>query len=270
MLASYHNHSTYSDGKAPLTELVAWAKKHQLSELGLSDHLALHPSGSDPDWAMPRNQLETYVQDVLHHQRAQENVLKVRLGLEVDWYPGAEECINQTLEEYPWDYIIGSVHEVAGFTVDHSAAAWKKLTTDQCDHIYRQYWKNIRSLAKSGLFDIVAHLDLTKKFGFFPSCDVSREVNLALDAIAAGNLVVELNTAGWHKPVNDAYPSESLLKQCYDRSIPVTISADAHQPDHLMRDYPRAADRLRTAGYHEVARFAGRSTWFESIDEAVK
>ncbi len=36
------------------------------------------------------------------------------------------------------------------------------------------------------------------------------------------------------------------------------------------RDYPRAADRLRTAGYHEVARFAGRSTWFESIDEAVK
>ncbi len=269
MLASYHNHSTYSDGKATLADLVTWAKEHQLGEFGLSDHLALHPSGEDPEWAMPRDQLDTYVRDVLHQQSVHKDVLQIRLGLEVDWYEGAEDRISQALGEYPWDYLIGSVHELDGFTVDHTSAVWKKLTTDQIDHVHLRYWQNMRALAKSGLFDIVAHLDLPKKFGFFPECDLSTEVNLALDAIAENNLVVELNTAGWHKPVNDAYPSESLLSKCFERHIPVTISADAHQPDHLLRDFSRAAARLRAVGYQQVARFVDRTTWFESIDESV-
>ena len=31
-------------------------------------------------------------------------------------------------------------------------------------------------------------------------------------AIAAAGLIVELNTAGWHKPCKDGYPSLDILK----------------------------------------------------------
>jgi hypothetical protein len=48
----------------------------------------------------------------------------------------------------------------------------------------------------------------------------------------------------------------------------VTISADAHHPDHLLRDFTRAADLLAEAGYDEVARFAAREIRFEPLSEA--
>ena len=54
----------------------------------------------------------------------------------------------------------------------------------------------MRSLAESGLFDIAAHLDLAKKFGFFATTDLTDVLEPALDAIAAADLVVEVNTAG--------------------------------------------------------------------------
>ena len=269
MRASYHNHSTYSDGKATFDELIAWAREHHVTELGFSDHLALHPSGIDPKWAMSRTQLPTYVQEILQHQQALAGQLQIRLGLEVDWYPGAEDRIVQTLADYPWDYLIGSVHEINGFTVDHTAEPWKKLTAQQRDDIHQQYWIYLRAMAESGLFDIAAHLDLPKKFGYLPQRDLSREINLALDAIAQAGMVVELNTAGWHKRINDAYPSEAILQCCFERDIPVTISADAHQSDHLLRDFTRAVDRLRAVGYRELARFAQRSARFESLENNV-
>ncbi len=91
------------------------------------------------------------------------------------------------------------------------------------------------------------------------------EIDAALDAIADADLVVELNTAGWHKPIRDAYPDEGLLRRCHRRAIPVTLSADAHQPDHLLRDFDRGAERLRAAGYDRIARFRERERRFVEL-----
>ena len=127
----------------------------------------------------------------------------------------------------------------------------------------------MRGLAEAGVFNIVAHIDLPKKFGYMPSHVPQREIDAALDAIAEAGLVVELNTAGWHKPCADAYPSTDIVGACFARNIPVTISADAHQGDHLLRDFENAARRLQDAGYDRVARFANREMRFEAISQAL-
>ena len=44
--------------------------------------------------------------------------LPVKLGLEVDYFPGIERELAELLEPYPWDYLLGSVHFVDGFAVD--------------------------------------------------------------------------------------------------------------------------------------------------------
>ena len=104
--------------------------------------------------------------------------------------------------------------------------------------------------AVAGQAHIVAHIDLPKKFGFYANCDLRKEIGEALDAIAAASNkpVVELNTAGWHKPCADGYPTLEILRECRRREIPVTISADAHQSEHLLRDFDKAAARLAEAG----------------------
>jgi len=267
MIATYHNHTTYSDGKATVEETVQKAMELGVEELGISDHLTLHPSGRTPAWAMPPGRLDEYVEEIRHYGGMSSPVL--RLGLEVDWFPNQGGAIRETLAGIQFDYLIGAVHEADGFVIDGSVDAWKQLSTEKINAVHRRYWELIKSTAESGLFDIVAHLDLPKKFGYRPTVDLDDVIEPALDAIANGKMIVEVNTAGWHKPVRDAYPSLELLERCQSHGIGVTISADAHEPDHLLRDFPRAAQRLVKAGYEEVARFAGRERTFEHIEMAL-
>lgn len=287
MLATYHNHSTWSDGKAGVAELIAAARHMGVDALGISDHWVLHPRGKQFKWAMPTDRLAEYVSELrrMRDAAAAQSGPALLIGLEVDWHPGNAQPLMDVLDIYPFDYIIGSVHEIrmrddhasdGDFMIDGSAAAWQPLSQEQVDEVHRRYWRTMTSLAESGVFDIVAHLDLPKKFAFYPAADLSRQIIAALDAIAAARtptgerLAVEINTAGWHKPCADAYPTLDILRECRRREIPVTISADAHHPDHLLRDFDRAAERLAAAGYTTIARFEGRVARLEPLTEAAR
>ena len=105
---------------------------------------------------------------------------------------------------------------------------------------------------------LIGHLDLPKKYGFLPTADLTTEANAALDAIAAAGLAIELNTAGWQKPINEAYPSPALLRPARERDIPLLINADAHVPADAAADYDRARALAREARYSELVRFERR------------
>lgn len=267
MLATYHNHSNFSDGKASIAEIVAAAERMGIGEVGVSDHFVVHPKGEQPSWSMPARRLNEYVAAL---QSLRSNAgSAIRVGLEVDWFPGHADAIRRAIAAAPLDYVIGSVHYVGEFTVDGHPDRLARLTQDEQNEIHAEYWRRVHSLAQSRLFDIVAHIDLTKKFGYRPTIDLSGPIAEALDAIAESRMVVELNTSGWHKPCADAYPSLEILRQCWGRGIAVTLSADAHQPDHLLRDFERGAERLAAAGYDAIARFAQRQIRLEPLHEAV-
>ena len=272
MIATYHNHSKWSDGRATIAEVVAGARALGVDELGLSDHFTLHPEGIEPKWSMKPALVHDYIAELREQaQRTGTDEPAIRAGLEVDWFTGHGERLRSVVDSLPLDYVIGSVHYVAGSEIDASSIRWERMTEPERDGTYAQYWRHIAELAQSGIFDIVAHLDLPKKFGYRASCDLKPLVAAALDAIAASPrpLVVELNTAGWFKPCQDAYPTLDILRECRKRDIPATISADAHHPEHLLRAFDRAAERLTEAGYTQVARFHSRELRMEPLNEAV-
>jgi len=267
MLASYHNHTTFSDGKAPVDDMIAAAQRLGVGEVGLSDHLTLHPAGRMVKWSMKPEALPVYVRAV---QRASEGaVAAVRLGIELDWFEGHERALAAAIEAHPFDYVIGSVHFVGEFPIDGVPSRWDALSQAQVDDLHREYWRQVALMARSGLFDIAAHADLPKKFGRLPSRPPRAEIEAALDAIAAAGMVVEVNTAGWHKPCAEAYPSMDILRACRARGVEPTISADAHRPEDILRDFDRAGLLLRDAGYTQVARFERRARRFEPIEFAV-
>ncbi len=53
MLASYHNHTAWSDGKGSVADVVAAAQELGLGKVGISDHFTLHPTDPSVSWAMP-------------------------------------------------------------------------------------------------------------------------------------------------------------------------------------------------------------------------
>ena len=196
--------------------------------------------------------------------------MEIRVGLEFDWFENHRDIIAPFVESIPLDYRIGAVHHVERQQFDVDASFWTSRTKAEQDEVWIHYWQLVREMTQSGLFDVAAHLDLPKKLGFYPHADLGAVVDEALDAIKACHMVVELNTAGFNKPCADGYPSLDILKRCRTREIPVTLSSDAHIPEHLLFEFEKGLANLHEAGFTSVVRFRDRERWSEGLAEALK
>ncbi|MFH1487722.1 MAG: histidinol-phosphatase, partial [Pseudomonadota bacterium] len=218
---------------------------------GFSDHYILHPRGTPPNWSLPVERVGAYAEEVLSF-RDQEDI-SVLLGLEVDWFEDHGDAIKEALKELPLDFIIGGVHFVGDMPVDSRPEDWEGLTREEINQAYRGYWRLVRGMVESRIFQIAAHLDLPKKFGILPSEDMTPMIHEVLDAMAVSGMVLELNTSGWYRPCRECYPSPDILREALKRHIPVMPASDAHHPDHLLRAFGRAAMLLRDLGYTRIA-----------------
>ena len=268
MVATFHNHSTWSDGQATLEEIRVRADALGVDILGVSDHLCIYPDGAVLGGSLTPSNVAGYV-DRVRALRG-KGAIEIVAGIEFDWFEQSRGVLAPYAEGLPLDYRIGSVHHIGGQPFDIDDSFWAAKTQAEVDEVYAAYWRLVRQMAESRLFDIAAHLDLPKKFGFYPKADLHALSDEALDAIKASDMAVELNTAGFAKPCADGYPSVDLLKRCRSREIPVTLSSDAHKPEHLLFEFERGLANLREAGYSSIARFRDRQRWSEPLALALK
>lgn len=264
--ASYHNHTVFSDGAETPEEFLRQALTQGVEILGFADHYYRNPEDSAPfpEWAL-KPHLETRYFEVLSELKAKAPI-EIRTGLEFDWLDGSAPWLAPMAQDPRLDYAIGSVHYVGTTCFDCSRTLWESLSQEEIDDLVRRYWVAVREMAESGLFDIVGHIDLIKKFGFYAASDVTPWVREALDAVKAADMVVELNTSGWRKDCQECYPSEAILRACYCREIPVTVSADAHRARFACSNFSRAYDLLARVGYTELTRFRARERFFEPLE----
>lgn len=237
-------------------EYAARAVEVGLTEIGFSDHSPMPRDGFD-NWRMRLDQLEGYVTQVRQLQTA-SSPLVVRLALEVDYLPGNEDWVRELASRYAWDYLIGSVHYVTDtWDVDNPA---KKGEWQQRDPwtVWRIYFERLTQAAASGLFDIIGHADLPKKFGFYPQQDFTPLFQPFLDAAKECNLAIELNTAGLRKECQEIYPSRTFLCLAYQHGIPITFGSDAHAPAEVGANFAEAVQLARSVGYESCCRFNRR------------
>lgn len=268
MIATFHNHSKWSDGEPSFSEIHAFAKSAGVEILGLSDHLCIYPDGTVPDFSLAPSQVEEYLADVLSFR--DHGNIEIRVGLEFDWFEGHKDLIAPFVERIPLDYRIGAIHHVEMQQFDVDTSFWTSKTADEQDAVYIKYWQLVREMAESRLFDIAAHLDIPKKFGFYPNSDIGAVIDEAIDSIKEAGMVVELNTAGYNKPCADGYPSLDILQLCCKKEIPVTLSSDGHLPEHILFEFDRGLARLKKAGFNSITRFRNGDRWSEPLENALK
>jgi histidinol-phosphatase (PHP family) len=238
---------------------VEHARSAEIDEVGFSDH-AYHFHQTEALWEIPWMQerctddLDEYVGAV---EDAKRRGLPVKLGLEVDYFPGIERDLADLLAPYPWDYLLGSVHFVDGFPVDQEPGLVHRVPVGEA---WRRYFVWLRNAARSSLFDVLSHPDLVKFFGVRAGDEETHYLHVeTADAIEAAGVCVEVSAAGLHKPVGELYPDRGLLEACHARGVPITLASDAHEPVHVGRDVARAASLARQVGYETVTVFEGRS-----------
>ncbi len=244
LVADYHNHPQAHREDLPYSEKVLqpWADKAR--ELGLQD-LAF----TDHD-----RYIAGISFDEIDKLRERNPDIKFRSGIEHDNDPETSAEGRKWVEKN-WDkldFVLGSVHFVNGFPFDHPHYI-KEYDKYDINDLYREYYKNIQTIAQSGLISSMAHLDLIKIFKFFPTVDLTDLYHETLDVIKEQDLSIEISTAGLRKPIGEIYPSRQIIQMAKDKGITFTIAGDAHAAHDLCHNYDKLEALLREMNITEVA-----------------
>ncbi len=276
MLTDYHLHLRPDDPDAAVAEYHtpanaeryrAAADARGIAELGVSEHVYRFTQALEiwrhPFWvSYAHDDLDEYCGFV----REQTDL---RLGIEADFVPGAEDRMANLLQARDFDYVVGSVHFVRDGAVDmDDYSVWDSGRS--VEEIWRRYFQTIGESARCGLFDVIAHPDLVKYWGpthprRAPEGDLRRYYEPAVEAIAESGVAVEVSTAGLRKPAAELYPARALLEMCVQAAVPVALSSDAHRPQDVGAGYVPALELLAELGVRELCVFERRARHLEPI-----
>jgi histidinol-phosphatase (PHP family) len=273
MLTDYHLHLRQDDLGATAAEhfteenvdrYLAAAEEHGIAELGVSEHVYRFAQALDvwdhPFWLeQATDDVDAYADFV--------RTTPLRLGIEADFIPGAEDRTSNLLEARQFDYVVGSVHFLGNRAVDHEGYDVWEGEGDP-DRVWSRYFETLAEAARAGLFDILAHPDLVKVWGRgrpVPERDPRFYYEPAVDAIAESGVAVEISTAGLRKPIEEIYPSRAFAEMCVDAGAEFALSSDAHTPEQVGYGYDQAMDLLEGLGVERICVFEGRKRHAEPI-----
>jgi histidinol-phosphatase (PHP family) len=274
MLTDYHLHLRPDDLDATAAQHFTTANvqhyreaasERDIVELGVSEHVYRFTQALEV-WQHPFWR-ENALDDLDDYCRFVREDTDLRLGLEADFIPGAEDRIANLLEARDFDYVVGSVHFLRDHALDmDDYSVWSSGRS--AEEIWRGYFRTLGEAARSGLFDILAHPDLVKAWGRdrpLPEGDLRRYYELAMDGIAESGIAIEVSTAGLRKRAQEIYPAPAFLEMCVEAGAPVALSSDAHRPEDVGADYERALELLDGVGVKELCVFHRRERRLEPI-----
>ncbi len=199
--------------------------------------------------------LEDYVAAVT---AAKDRGLSVKLGLEVDFFPETYDAVLDLIDPYPWDYLIGSVHWVAGWSIDSFEQA-HEFDRRGVDQAWADYFALEAELARRGGVDVLAHVDVCKKSGHRPDIEPIGLYREVVQAAAAGGLAVEVSSQGLRNAADEVYPSPAFLAMFHDAGVPITLASDAHLAEQVAHGTREVRSAARAAGYDVHLRFDQRA-----------
>ncbi|MFP4525259.1 MAG: histidinol-phosphatase HisJ family protein [Bacteroidales bacterium] len=251
MLVDYHTHTFLSDGKGKHNEFVKAAYEKGFEEIGFSDHFSIVPT----EWGINENDIQ-YMKETIIALKENTNLpLKIKFGAEIDYIPGKEKETEKLISSLPLDYVIGSIHFIEYWNFDTSPDHYDDKDIET---LYEKYFNLLNSAVNTGMFDIVGHADVIKKFNHRPKKKPMEMYEKVIESIATNNMTVELNTSGKNKPCKEFYPDITFLEMCYQNNIPMMINSDAHKPDQIGQYFMEAAELLKKIGFKKISTFTER------------
>lgn len=258
----HHTHTArcgHAVGEA--REYVEAAMAAGLRSIAVTDHVPmfwLPEPQRDSRLAMRLEELPGYVEEVLALKAEYHGRVEVQLGIEADFVPGHDDGLRRLLARYPFDLVLGSVHWLGDWLVDGPASVARfERGQHEVDAIWLDYADAVIAATGSGLFDVLTHLDLPKKFGHRPSVPYAGRQAEVVQAVAASGCAVELSSGGLRKPVGEPYPAPDLLRDLHAAGVPFVLSSDAHAPEEV--GYGFSELRALLAGLRSRAEEEGKS-----------
>ncbi len=240
-----HTHSTYSDG-SELRAIVAAAAQVGLDGIGVTDHCTLIEDDFgrsdrfdfEETFAVRREEIESL---------RREFDIEIFDGVEVCYAPAVEDRIAAFLDRAGFDYAIGSVHFADGY--DYTTGAGTGETRAEHVTAIDRYFDRQVDLVESGLFEIIAHVDLPNRLPGLRDLAEPAHYRRLAEALRGSSTVPEVNAGRIRRDYGDVHPDPDYLEVFAD--IPFVAASDAHRPHELA---PRLASLEAVFAVHDIER----------------
>ena len=232
--------------------------KNGCSHIGIAEH-APRMNHRVPYRSLYFSELDRYFDTIEEIQIEFRGQVEVLSGLELDFSDKMVEEYREILPQLRLDFVIGSIHSMDDWIIDFKGS-FEESSFREVDpaEIYREYFKNVRRAAETGLFNFLGHVDIVK-FGL-AMAGMKKPDNLGTvyidtaEALADNRVGIEINSRGLIlEGVEEFYPAFDLLKACMKADVPVTISSDSHDSKRVGENFGTAVQYAKEAGYEEIS-----------------
>ena len=267
-LYDMHLHTKFSgDSEADPYAVAEAAVKKGLAGICFTDHV-------DPDYPVELDisfdvDMMSYFPELLSVKKSFEDVLDVRVGIELGLQTHIVDELNSFVKTYPQlDFIIGSSH-----VVNRKDPYYPEYFEGRSEkEAYMEYFESVLANIKvfDG-FDAYGHIDYIVRYGpnknrFFSYSEYGDVIDEILKELIHRGKGIEINTAGFRYGLDAPNPCADILKRYRELGGEiVTLGSDAHKPEDVGSDFKRAVEVLKGSGIKYIANFKSRKPVMQSL-----
>ncbi|MGI6666776.1 MAG: histidinol-phosphatase HisJ family protein [Bacillota bacterium] len=266
MSSDFHTHTHCSpDSSTPVAKVLEVALQRGLHAIAITDHAEIDPTGFG--FVSPHcRSYEAYRQAVLEAAAAYEGRLKILLGVEVGYRMEYDALVRRFLGAHEFDVVIGSIHDSPPVDWwDPRSGELLKRDPEKGVQALVWYFTELLGAARSGMFDIIAHVDVYERYlpGMWPDPfshpTVAPLARKAVQAIAEHSRM-EINLAMLNRDGHFAWSSLRFLEMYREMGgRPPVVGSDAHRPSWVGLNIKEGEELARKAG------FRGTAPWEEVV-----
>ena len=274
--ADVHMHTRFStDSEACPRDMADEAVRRGLKTICFTDHF----DKDDLEWGEEGIfDVDAYFAEMQELQKEYAGKLNIRIGIELGLRTYLKEYYEELMKKYPFDFIIGSVHNVpykkdAGGNLVYTDPAAEKLFADRTDkEAYRLMMETTLENVKTfDCFQTLGHLDYVVRYGKtrkkeYSYAEFSDIIDEILKLLIEKEKGLEVNAAGLKYGLPFAHPHPDILKRYRKLGGEIiTIGADAHKPEHIAYDFSRVEEILKACGFKYYTEFQDRKPIFKQL-----
>ncbi len=267
MAVDFHLHSAFSgDSEAPMEQMILEGIRRGLRTMCFTEHM-------DLDYPEEPGLFEvntgSYREKFLQMREKYQDQIELLFGIELGLQPHLAEIHRSYLNEWPFDFVIGSSHVVHGKDPYYPSFYEGKEEAQA----YQEYFESIlENLAVFDEMDVYGHIDYVVRYGpnknQYYSYEGYREIlDEILKTLIRKNIGLELNTAGYKYGLGHPNPTEEILKRYAELGGEIlTIGSDGHAPEQLAWDFQKIPSLLKECGFRYYTVFEERMPVFYPVE----
>jgi len=253
-----HIHTSLSpDAKGSIDSNVKVAVQRGFKIIGFTEH-----------WDLDRWELS---KGFMIHKSSQEIIrnynsggrVEILFGAELAYNKPNEKYVKQFISEVNLDYILGSVHEVDGLNFSEIGEAGQYFER-YGEKGFGIYLENLGRFADEGIYDVLAHLDIVKRFskilGYpFKLEKYKSQIKEIVKTVIKRNRAIEINASGFRQPPAEPYPNLKVVEWFFDEGGKhLTIGSDSHDSNTLGNGCDIVISKLLEMGIVDLTIYRSR------------